>query len=315
VSMESQSFDKNMQSMGESETTPVFPLDEEDLPLPDGEQSPDEEPGNGHAVRLPVEINGFSGPLDLLVLLIAKHEIEIFSISISTIAEEFLRVIREWETKDLDLAGEYLVLAATLVRYKSRSLVPREEQEEEEEEEGISDELLRQRQQEYERFREAAVRLREREEEVSALFPRLGPTAEQPEEVIEFSEVSVYDLYATFKRILDDLGASEPRTIQPEDYSVDEKMMELETLLQKEDSLLLTAYLRTLTCRLEIIVVFLALLELIRLKIVRARQDARHGEIWLERGLGPVTIQDGNSDEESDDAIPGTENKEMKIEE
>ena len=313
--MESQPFDENTQLMGESDTTSALPSDKDDLPLPNGEPSSDEEPGNGRPVRLPVEINGFSGPLDLLVLLIAKHEIDIFSISISTIAEEFLRVIREWESKDLDLAGEYLVLAATLVRYKSRSLVPREEQEEEEEEEAISDDLLRQRQQEYERFREAAIRLREREEKVSALFPRLGPIAEQPEEVLEFTEVSVYDLYATFKRILDDLGASEPRTIQPEDYSVDEKMMELEMLLQREDSLLLTAYLRTLTCRLVIIVVFLALLELIRLKIVRARQDARHGEIWLERGPGPGTIREENSDEASDNAIPAPESTETKIEE
>ena len=250
------------------------------------------EPGNGAPLRLPVDVDGFSGPLDLLLHLITKHEIDIFSISISAIADSYLCLIREWETKDLDLAGEYLVLAATLVRYKSRSLLPQEEDHEEEEEEGISDELLRQRQREYERFREAADHLREREQKISSLFPRLGPIAEQPEEVIEFAEVSVYDLYATFKRILDDIGTGEVPAITPEEFSVDEKMMEIELLLERESELLLSAYLRTFLTRIEVIVTFLALLELIRLKIVRGRQETRYGEIWLERGPGRREMSD-----------------------
>ncbi|MFH1740270.1 MAG: segregation/condensation protein A [bacterium] len=277
--------------------------------------SEDEDSDNGAPVRLPVDVEGFSGPLDLLVHLIAKHEIDIISISLATITDAFLVVIREWETKDLDLAGEYLVLAATLVRYKSRSLLPREEVEEEEEN-GISDDLLRQRQEEYERFREAAARLRAREEEVSSLFPRLGPSAEQPEEVIEFAEVSVYDLYATFKRILEEIGTGEIRTIEPEDFSVDEKMIEVESLLEGDSPLLLSAYLRTFMNRMEIIVIFLALLELIRLKIVRARQEAQHGEIWLERGPGRSEMTDQELhdiiDEEPTSQV--SEHKDFKVE-
>jgi segregation and condensation protein A len=267
---------------------------------------------NGAPVRLPIDVEGFSGPLDLLLHLITKREIDIFKISLSEIADAYLVVIREWETKDLDLAGEYLVLAATLVRYKSRSLLPREDDYEEEEDNGISDELLRQRQQEYERFREAAAQLREREQKVSSLFPRLGPTAEQPEEVIEFAEVSVYDLYATFKRILDEIGAGEVRAIVPEEFSVDEKMLEMESLLVRESPLLLSAYLRTFVSRMEVIVTFLALLELIRLKIVRARQETPHGEIWLERGPGRSEMSDREIheliDEESSWHVDGREN-------
>ncbi len=279
------------------------------------EAQPPEDGNSDHesSLRLPVEVSGFSGPLDLLVHLIAKKEMDIFSVSLAEITDSFLAVIHDSQNRDLDLAGEYLVLAATLIRYKSRSLVPREDEEEEEEDE-ISDELLRQRQREYERFREAAQHLREREQKVSSLFPRLGPTAEQPEEVIEFAEVSVYDLYSTFKRILEEIGTSEAPAIAPEEYSVDEKMMEIESLIQHEANLLLTAYLRTLTCRLEVIVVFLALLELIRLKIVRARQEAQHGEIWLERGPGQSEMSDREIHEMIDDdetvaehSVPGEE--------
>ena len=264
-------------------------------------QRPEEGDSNGGtSIRLPVDISGFSGPLDLLVHLITKKEMDVFSVSLAEITDSFLVAIRASEEKDLDQAGEYLVLAATLVRYKSRSLVPRQEEEEEEEEE-ISDELLRRRQREYERFREAAQHLREREKQVSSLFPRLGPTAEQPEEVVEFAEVSVYDLYSTFKRILEEIGTSEVPAIPPDEFSVDEKMLEIESFLRSESDLLLTAYLRTLKSRIEIIVVFLALLELIRLKIVRARQETRHGEIWLERGPGRSEMSDWEIHEMIDD--------------
>lgn len=253
---------------------------------------------NGTPVRLPVDVEGFSGPLDLLLLLITKREIDIFRISLASIADAYLAVIRDWEKKDLDLAGEYLVLAAALVRYKSKNLLPPEDdQKEEEEETEISDELLRQRQKEYERFREAAAHLRRQEQRVSSLFPRLGPTAEQPEEVIEFAEVSVYDLYATFKRILDEIGGGEIPAISPEEFSVDEKMLELETLVMRESPLLLSAYLRTFVSRMEVIVTFLALLELIRLKVVKAHQERQHGEIWLVRGPAAEETADREMEE------------------
>lgn len=234
------------------------------------------------SVRLPINVPGFSGPLEMLVHLIGKREVDIFAISLATITDEFIKIINSWEEKDLDLAGEYLVLASTLVRWKARALLPKEENKPEEEE--IEDQVIEQRRREYERFRELAVLLRKREEENASLFPRSGPPPEGKGEVIEYTEVSVYDLYHTFQQIIEEIGARENRVIVGESFSVDEKMLEIEALLEHNSRVVLSEYLRTRESKLEIIVVFLALLELIRLREVRAVQERNHGEIVLEKG-------------------------------
>ncbi|MGC9329428.1 MAG: segregation and condensation protein A, partial [Candidatus Hinthialibacter sp.] len=250
--------------------------------------------------RLPVDIPGFSGPLEMLVHLIGKHELDIFSISLSAITDKYIEIIHSWEDKDLDLAGEYLVLASTLVRWKARALLPKEEKEPEDEE--IEDHILEQRRLEYERFRELAALLRRREEENAALFPRSGPPPEGKGETIEYTEVSVYDLYQTFQQIIDEIGAREKRVVTGESYSVDEKMLEIEALLEHNDRILLSEYLRTRESKMEIIVIFLALLELIRLHEVLAIQDKNHAEIVLEKGeklILPLTEEDAEDEPDS----------------
>lgn len=239
----------------------------------------EEVPGNIH---LPVELDVFTGPLDLLVNLIATHELDIQQVPIAEITSAYLDLIRSWEEKNLDLAGEYLVLASTLIRYKSRSMLPREEQLEEEEE-PISDDELLQRQLDYERFRQAAMDLRDRREFADRLVARQGPSAEKGQDVIEYGEVSVYDLYETFRRIIADLGDTEIPTIVDENYSVDEKMIELESFLNTVGKLHLPSYLRTMRSKLEIIVVFLALLELMRLRVIKATQERMYEDIWIIR--------------------------------
>lgn len=254
------------------------------------------------SARLPVTIEGFSGPLELLVNLISKREVDIFAISLTEITEEFIKTIEQWETADLDLAGEYLLLAATLIRWKARALLPKNETQPEEEE--VQDQILEQRRQEYERFRELAALLRQREEENSAIFPRVGPPPEGKGEVSEYTEVSVYDLYKTFQQIIEEIGARESRVVVGETYSVDEKMLEIEALLEHNQRVVLGDYLRTLESKLEIIVVFLALLELIRLREIKALQERIHGDILLEKGEKLVLPL---SDEREDDRMESEE--------
>ncbi len=246
--------------------------------------------------RLPINVPGFSGPLELLVNLIGKREVDIFSISLSTITDEYLNLINSWETKDLDLVGEYLLLAATLVRWKARALLPRETKTSVDDE--IEEQSLEQRQQEYERFRELTNLLRQREEENFTVFPRSGSSPEGKGEVIEYTEVSVYDLYRTFQQIIEEIGAREKRVIIGESYSVDEKMIEIEALLEHNVRVVLSEYLRTRESKLEIIVVFLALLELIRLHEIRAVQEKNHGEIILEKGEKLTVPLTDDSEEE-----------------
>ncbi len=255
--------------------------------------------------RLLVDVSGFSGPLELLVHLIAKHEMDICSISISAITEEYLKLVKSWESKDLDLAGEYLVLAASLIRYKARALIPKEEEEAEEEE--LSDQILEQRRREYERFRSLADELRVREEESAVIFPRVGPSPEGPPQTVEYTEVSVYDLFQTFQKILEDIGTDESHMVVGETYSVDEKILEIEALLAHNERFILTDYLRTLQSKIEAIVVFLALLEMIRLREVRAIQEGVHGDIILEKGEKKIPSSDeediDGEDMESEDWV------------
>lgn len=232
-------------------------------------------------LKLHIDIEGFKGPLDLLVHLIGKHEMDITTIQLSVITSSFLEVIRAQESKDLDMAGEYLLLAATLIRYKTRALIPKDESEPEDEE--LADQLLEERRKEYERFRALADDLKDREELSSALFPRMGKPPEGKRDVIEFDEISIYDLQQTFAKILAEIGNREPGHIDDEMFSVDEKILELEALLSLNKRIVLTDYLRTKESKVEIIVIFLALLEMIRLHELRAVQDKVHGEIVLEQ--------------------------------
>lgn len=257
----------------------------------------EDETSEDNIIRLPVKINNFTGPLDLLVHLITKNDLDICTISISEITGEYLRAIKEWQMEDLDIAGEYLVLAATLIRLKARALLPREEQEEVED--VIPDEVLEQRRIEYERFRQLALELRTREEENSTVFPRIGSAPEGPKEVIEYTEVSVYDLYRTFQRIIEEVGNAPMHLLKNETYSVDEKMLEIEALISHNQHIVLTNYLRTLESKLEIIVVFMALLELIRLREIKAQQDDTHGEIIIIKG--EKQIHAANEEYELDD--------------
>ncbi len=268
-------------TLNSDETLP----DRTDAPTPDppddSNQTAEDDPNR--VLRLPITQEHFRGPLELLVHLISRKEMDVLHVSISAITSEYINIVKNWQEEDLELAGEYLVLAATLYRYKVRALLPKEEQVMEEDDE-LRDDMLDQRQREYERFRQLAEELRWREQQSSFRFPRLGPSPEEPKEVIEYTEVSVYDLYRTFQRIIEEIGSAPTHILEGENYSIDEKMLEIEALLTHNEHLVLTDYLRTLHSKLEIIVVFMALLELIRLHEIKANQDQAHGEIVLLRG-------------------------------
>lgn len=252
---------------------------------------------NAEPTRLPIDVPSYTGPLDLLVHLISKHEMDICTINIGDITEAYLKKVREMEEADLEEGGEYLVLGATLIRYKSRALLPKDEVELEEEE--IDDQILEQRRLEYERFRALADDLKQREETTATLIARVGPSPESPNEVVEYTEVSVYDLHQTFSKIIQEIGAAQSRVVEGETFSVDEKMFEIEALLAHNQHIVLSDYLRTLKSKLEMIVVFLALLELIRLKEVLARQDSNHAEIVLEKGA--KFTDSSHEDEQTED--------------
>ena len=173
-----------------------------------------------------VKLEVFEGPLDLLLYLIKKDEVDIYDISIERITQQYLEFMEAFKVLDLEIAGEFVVMAANLIYMKSRSLLPVHVQppEEEAEEDDPRWDLIRQLI-EYKKFKDAAAQLSQRELDQSNLFTRLPEGPDQPVER-PLGEVSVFDLIAAFNKILKRIaGRSEDlREIFEENYTVSDKI-------------------------------------------------------------------------------------------
>ena len=231
-----------------------------------------------------IKLDIFEGPLDLLLYLIRKNEIDIYNIPIALITEQYLEYLDIMRSLNLDLAGEYLVLAATLIHIKSRLLLPPVEGEEEGEEgEDPRTELVRQLL-EYQAFKEAALSLEARPLLDRDVFTRGAPAeepaaAEQEEEVM--IEVGVFELVQAFRRIIAGLDQTEDMAIDTEKMSLTDRINEIMERLTEEKELTFTDLLGERTDRKRIVYTFLAILELMKLRMVRAYQSGPFGVIRL----------------------------------
>jgi len=233
-----------------------------------------------------VRAEGFEGPLDLLLFLIREHRMDIFTVRMSEITEGYLEFIRIHEKLDLELAGEFLVIASILLQFKLRALLPQELPQEEEEEEDDSELILR-RIEEYKEFQKIADLLREKEQQRASVYTREARAEgyDEPDEVV-FLDVDVYDLYTAFRRVLSEIGRDKPHVITGESFTIDEKIAEIILIMRETHQANLIDHLRTLRSKVEVIVTFLALLECIRRTVVQVRQAGKGGEIWLFHGEG-----------------------------
>jgi len=157
-----------------------------------------------------IQLESFEGPLDLLLALIQKNEMDIFNISIARITEDYLEYMKIVQTLDLDVAGDYLVIAATLVLMKSRALLPTETPEQEEEEEE-DPELLMRRIEEYKQYQSAAEVLREKEQVQKQQFYRESKSSEDLGETIEFYDLNIYDLFSNCSVIIEAFDLAETK--------------------------------------------------------------------------------------------------------
>jgi segregation and condensation protein A len=231
-----------------------------------------------------VKLEVFEGPLDLLLYLIKRDEVDIYDISLERITAQYLEFMDAFKVLDLDVAGEFVVMAANLIYLKSRSLLPVSVQppEEETEEEDPRWELVRQLL-EYKKFKDAAARLGEREALQSSVFPRMP---EKEESIAErpLGDVSVFDLINAFNKILKRINQKEDlREIFEENFTVSDKIDLILKMTAHGVPLRFTELFSMAASRGEIVVTFLALLELIRLKQLRAVQDEPFGEIEVRR--------------------------------
>ena len=239
-----------------------------------------------------VKLDVFEGPLDLLLYLVRKDEVDIYDIAIERITRQYLEYLEQMESIDVEIGGEFIVMAANLLYIKSRTLLPVDLQgpvDEEGEDEDPRWELIRQLI-EYRKFKEAAAHLRSQEELQSAFFPRavsLDPAhAPLIDDNMMLGDVGIFDLINAFQRALKRLPAEEKTgEIREETFTVTDRINHLMHRIDRGVSVRFEELFGEATTRNELVVTFLALLELIRMKQFRVRQEEQFGEIWLDRTL------------------------------
>lgn len=230
-----------------------------------------------------VKLEIFEGPLDLLLYLVKKDEVDIYDISIERIAQQYLQYMDAFKMLDLEVAGEFLVMASNLLYLKSRSLLPVDQQppEEEAEEDDPRWDLIRQLV-EYKKFKEAAAHLGDREALRNSIFGRMAEAAEPPPER-PLGEVSIFDLINAFNSVLKRIStkSEDLREIFEENFTVGDKIELIMKMAAGGVALKFTELFAGAASRAEVVVTFLALLELVRLKQLRCTQDGPFGEIEL----------------------------------
>jgi segregation and condensation protein A len=238
-----------------------------------------------------IQLEIFEGPLDLLLYLVKKEEVDIYEVNLTRIATQFIEHVQLMKELDLDIAGEFLVMAATLMYIKSRELLPKNQQvipTEEEDEEDPRWELIRQLV-EYKKFKDAAGKLQERELLQEQIYARVPG---RPDFAVETPntkpEVSIFDLVNAVSNILKRYNQRpQTRDLFEEKWTVSEKIELLAGLLKERKRMRFSEVFEQIEHRSEAIVTFLALLELIRLKQLRVEQAEPFAEIEISGALPP----------------------------
>jgi len=233
-----------------------------------------------------VELERYSGPLELLLFLIREEEVDVHDIPIALILDRYLEVLGTLESLDLDQAGEFLVMASLLMQVKSRSLLPRDDPLEDEELDPRFE--LVQMLLEYRRYKEVSENLRCRAEHWALRFPPGKPPEQEgvPMDEVPLGDVSVLDLALAFHDIMRDIGDSTPSEIHYDDVPIETHMEEIVTRLTRLKLLPFQELFGNTTDRPRIAGIFLALLELIKQRKVQARQERPFGPIDVEFQAG-----------------------------
>jgi len=257
--------------------------------------------------QLPVRLALFEGPLDLLLHLCRENKVDVTDIPIAAITEQYLAYLDMMRTLNLEVAGEFLVVAATLLHIKSRLLLPVEEAPEGEEGEDPRRELMQQLI-EYQKFKEAGLALRELEERRSSIFAResLGP--EGPPRTDFPLEVSMFDLLAALRRVIEQMPQTRLVEIEPDRLSVAQRIAEVLELMAAGGEMRFEELFRGAREVGDVVVTFLAVLELVRLRLVRIWQTEAYGEIRVASvppGTEGREAQEGDGGETAADETAG----------
>ncbi|PKK82100.1 MAG: hypothetical protein CVT49_15420 [candidate division Zixibacteria bacterium HGW-Zixibacteria-1] len=229
-----------------------------------------------------VDLEVFHGPLDLLLYLIKKDEIDIYDIPIARITQQYMHYIEVMQLLNLEVAGDYILMAATLIRIKARLLLPRDESESEEPDprEELVAALL-----EYKKFKEASEILREKRilEERLYIPPPVGGGNGKKEKVVLLNTTTLFDMMTAFKEVLERIDSERMYEINPEEATVEDRVSRILELLSLNDSATFAELFADVPRKLIAILTFLAILELVKLKRISVRQSLPFSEIRVYR--------------------------------
>jgi len=231
-----------------------------------------------------IELPSFQGPLDLLLFLIQKDEIDIYDIPVAKITEQYLSYIEVLTALSLDNAGDFIVMAATLMRIKARLLLPATPVDDEFDEEDPRAELVR-RLLEYKRFKEMAEHLQAREQDRSRVhvrdqrYPFLKESSTPPE-----LRLNMYELLSALSQIFDRVTKEAIHNIQREIFTVAEKVKLILSRLVSEETIRFDELFRDDSIKMEVVVTFMAILELAKSGLIRILQTEINGPIWVRGG-------------------------------
>jgi segregation and condensation protein A len=234
-----------------------------------------------------VQFEVFEGPLDLLLHLVKKQEVDIYQVNLTKIATEFVAYLEQMRELDLEVAGEFLVMAATLIYLKSRELLPVEQQVQPDGDDTDEDdprwELIR-RLVEYKKFKDAAAALQTREAEMENVYERRPQRLEFVEEFTpRRGEISIFELVGAVSQILKRFQTRPGmHEVHADPYTVSEKIESLRQLVTERGRIRFSELFAAASTRGEVVCIFLALLELTRMRQLELRQSDEFGEIEVE---------------------------------
>jgi segregation and condensation protein A len=240
-----------------------------------------------------IKLEMFEGPLDLLLYLVKKDHLNIYDIPIADVTEQYLKYMDIMRLLNLNIAGEFLVMAATLMQIKSKMLLPIEESPQVEDEQDPRAELVK-RLLEYEKFKEIAQTLREKETGQQDVFKRpKAPEQEQPQEKQEvYFEASLFDLITAFSTALEGVPKEVFYEVIKDEFTVESKVHDILHMLLISASLSLSQLFGKAKNKIEVVVTFLAILELIKLKEIVARQKGLFQDIEIIRNKENIVPYD-----------------------
>lgn len=247
-----------------------------------------------------IRIENFEGPLDLLLHLIKKNEMDIYDIPMAEITAQYLATIDTMKSLNLDVAGEFLLMAATLIHIKSRLLLPSSSEDEpEEEEEDPRAELVR-RLLEYQKYKDAAGTLDALPLLGREVFARTFPAPELADvEEDEFQAVGLYELMEAFRNLLRETPEESYHDVDIERLSVTDRVNAILGSLADTESMNFSDLFPERPERHEVVVTFLAMLELVKLRLVRLMQNSRFGTIRLYPAVNADDVSSLDLDEDS----------------